>query len=140
LIQNVSLHDSIVAIFDSTAFLWRLFQQYRPKPEVAAHVGKNVSRSPRLLIGLERTVASLSRASDSNHCMVICITLRGRGDYAVDDNPQLLRAQAVRLFAMAIHIREIQPMYADKLIAEAIELEDRATAIDDAAIRKKNAE
>jgi hypothetical protein len=51
----------------------------------------------------------------------------------MDDDPQGLRARAVRLFAMAIHIREDQPAYAEKLVAEAIELQDRATAIEDAA-------
>jgi hypothetical protein len=34
---------------------------------------------------------------------------------------------------MAIHVREDQPGYADKLFAEAIELQDRATAIKGAA-------
>jgi hypothetical protein len=34
---------------------------------------------------------------------------------------------------MAIHVRDDQPAYADKLVAEAIALQDRATAIEDAA-------
>jgi len=34
---------------------------------------------------------------------------------------------------MAIHVREDQPGYADKLVAEAIELQDRATPIKGAA-------
>jgi hypothetical protein len=55
----------------------------------------------------------------------------------MDDDPQGLRARAVRLFAMALHVRQTQPMYADKLVAEAIELQDRATAIEDAASHKK---
>ena len=55
------------------------------------------------------------------------------GIYAVDDDPQALRARAVRLFARALHIRDSKPMYADKLITEAIELQDRATALENAA-------
>jgi hypothetical protein len=51
----------------------------------------------------------------------------------MDDDPQRLRAHAVRLFAMAIDAREINPEYADKLVAEAMELQDRATAIEEAA-------
>jgi hypothetical protein len=47
----------------------------------------------------------------------------------MDDDPQGLRARAVRLFAMAIHVRDNQPGYADKLVAEAMELQDRATAM-----------
>ena len=50
------------------------------------------------------------------------------------DSPEHLRAQAVRLFAMAIDAREINPDYADKLVAEAIELQERATAIEEAAM------
>ena len=46
-------------------------------------------------------------------------------------NPESLRAQAVRLFAMAIQVRETE--YADRLIAEAVELQDLATALEQAA-------
>ena len=56
----------------------------------------------------------------------------------MEEDPQGLRARAVRLFAMALHIRETQPMYADKLVAEAVELQDRATAMEDAANLKKD--
>jgi len=57
----------------------------------------------------------------------------------MDDDPQGLRARAVRLFAMAIHVHEDQPGYADKLVAEAIELQDQATAVEEAAnIRPKS--
>jgi hypothetical protein len=46
-------------------------------------------------------------------------------------DPGSLRAQAVRLFAMAIQVRETE--YADGLIAEAVELQDEATAMEQAA-------
>jgi hypothetical protein len=46
-------------------------------------------------------------------------------------NPESLRAQAVRLFAMAIQVRETED--ADELIAEAVELQDHATAMEQAA-------
>jgi hypothetical protein len=49
------------------------------------------------------------------------------------DDPQRLRAAAVRLFAMAIDARELHPGYADKLVAEAMALQDQATAIEEAA-------
>ena len=46
-------------------------------------------------------------------------------------NPESLRAQAVRLFAMAIQVRETED--ADELIAEAVELQDQATTMEQAA-------
>ena len=49
------------------------------------------------------------------------------------DDPERLRARAVRLFGMAIQVRDIEPGYAEKLIAEAIELQERATAMENAA-------
>jgi hypothetical protein len=49
------------------------------------------------------------------------------------DDPQRLRAAAVRLFAMAIDARELHPGYADKLVVEAMALQDRATAIEETA-------
>ena len=68
--------------------------------------------------------------------MVIRITDPGvPGDEVMqdpDDDPQRLRAHAARLFAMANDAREINPEYADKLVAEAIELQDRATAVEEA--------
>jgi hypothetical protein len=45
--------------------------------------------------------------------------------------PGSLRAQAVRLFAMAIQVRETE--YADGLVAEAVELQDQATVMEQAA-------
>jgi hypothetical protein len=40
---------------------------------------------------------------------------------------------------MAIHVRDDRPAYADKLVAEAIKLQDRATAIEAAAnIRRRS--
>jgi hypothetical protein len=51
----------------------------------------------------------------------------------MDHDPQGLRTRAVQLFAMAIHVREDQPGYADKLVAEAVELQDRTTAIEEPA-------
>jgi hypothetical protein len=51
----------------------------------------------------------------------------------MNDDPHRLRAHAVRLFAMAIDARKINPEYADKLVVEAMGLQDRATAIEDTA-------
>jgi hypothetical protein len=42
-----------------------------------------------------------------------------------------LREQAVRLLALAMQVRDLNPDYADKLVAEAIELQDQATAIEE---------
>ena len=42
------------------------------------------------------------------------------------DDPEHFRARAVRLYAVAIQTRDTNPEYADRLIAEAIELQDRA--------------
>lgn len=39
----------------------------------------------------------------------------------------------MRLFAMAIQIRDSEPDYADELLAEAIELHDQATVLEDSA-------
>jgi hypothetical protein len=49
----------------------------------------------------------------------------------MEDDPQRLRARVVRLFAMALAAREINAEYADKLVAEAMELQDRASAIEE---------
>jgi hypothetical protein len=49
-----------------------------------------------------------------------------------------LREHAVHLLGMAMQVRELDPEYVDKLVAEAIELEDQATAIEEAD--KKNDE
>jgi hypothetical protein len=46
-------------------------------------------------------------------------------------NPESLRAEAVRLFAMAIQVRKTED--ADRLIAEAVELQDQASAMEQAA-------
>ena len=46
-------------------------------------------------------------------------------------DPESLRAEAVRLFAMAIQVRETE--YADGLIAEAVELQDEARVMEQAA-------
>ena len=54
-----------------------------------------------------------------------------KGRAKLPSNPGSLRAQAVRLFAMAIQVRENE--YADKLIAQAVELQDQATAMEQAA-------
>ena len=47
-----------------------------------------------------------------------------------------LRDHAVHLLGMAMQVRDLDPEYGDKLVAEAIELEDQAKAIEEAA--KKN--
>ena len=49
------------------------------------------------------------------------------------DDPERLRAQAVWLLALALEAHDTDPDYADTLVAEAIELEDRATKIENAA-------
>jgi hypothetical protein len=54
------------------------------------------------------------------------------------EDPQRLRAHATRLLAMAVDAREINAGYADKLVAEAMELRDRATAIEAATNPRKN--
>ena len=56
------------------------------------------------------------------------------------DDPQRLRAHATRLLAMAIDAREINAGYADKLVADAMGLRDRATAIEEATNPRKNDE
>ena len=49
------------------------------------------------------------------------------------DDPERLRAQAVRLLALALEAHDTDPGYADELVAEAIELEERAATIEHAA-------
>jgi hypothetical protein len=49
------------------------------------------------------------------------------------DTAKYMRERAVRLLAMALDAREIDPDYADKLVAEAVELQDQATAIEEVA-------
>ena len=49
------------------------------------------------------------------------------------NDPERLRAQAVRLLALALEAHDTDPDYADELVAEAIELEDQATKIENAA-------
>jgi hypothetical protein len=44
-----------------------------------------------------------------------------------------LRAQVVRLYALALQVRDRDPGHADQLVADAIELQDRAMAIEEAA-------
>ena len=51
---------------------------------------------------------------------------------------KVLREHAVHLLGMAMQVRDLDAEYADKLVAEALELEDEATAIEEAA--KKNDE
>jgi hypothetical protein len=46
------------------------------------------------------------------------------------DATERLRERAVRLLAMAMQVRDLYPGYADKLVAEAIELEERAKAME----------
>jgi hypothetical protein len=41
-----------------------------------------------------------------------------------------LREHAVHLLGMALQVRDLYPGYADKLVAEAIELEERAKAVE----------
>ena len=49
------------------------------------------------------------------------------------DTAKYMRERAVRLLAMALEAREIDQDYADKLVAEAVELQDQATAIEEVA-------
>ena len=44
-----------------------------------------------------------------------------------------LREHAVHLLGMAMQVRDLNSEYADKLVAEALELEDQATVIEEAA-------
>jgi hypothetical protein len=55
-------------------------------------------------------------------------------------NPDELRAQAVRLLALAIKARETNGEYADKLVGRAMELQDEATAIEETAILRPTAQ
>jgi hypothetical protein len=48
--------------------------------------------------------------------------------------PDELRAQAVRLLALAIKARETNGEYADRLVGQAMELQDEATAMEEAAM------
>ena len=54
-----------------------------------------------------------------------------RGDRAINDDPERLRARAVQLFAMTL--LDVEQEYADKLVAEAVELQERAAAIEEAS-------
>jgi hypothetical protein len=49
------------------------------------------------------------------------------------DDPQHLRAHAVRLYALAVKVRDVQPAYADMLFERSKELQREATAIEEAA-------
>jgi hypothetical protein len=46
----------------------------------------------------------------------------------MDHNPEHLRARLVRLYALALQVRDTDPEFADMVIAEAIALQDRAAA------------
>jgi hypothetical protein len=47
--------------------------------------------------------------------------------------PETLRAQAERLFAMALQVRDTDPAHTEKLIGEAIDLQEKATAMEKSA-------
>ncbi len=50
-----------------------------------------------------------------------------------------LREHAVHLLGMAMQVRDLNPEYADKLVAESMELEDRATIIEKVAKKSDEA-
>lgn len=54
--------------------------------------------------------------------------------------PDELRAQAVRLLALAIKARETNGEYADRLVGRAMELQDEATAMEEAAMLRPTAQ
>jgi hypothetical protein len=53
-------------------------------------------------------------------------------------DPEDLRAQAVRLYALAIKARETDTEYADQLVTRAIQLQDEAAAIEEVALSFNN--
>lgn len=53
-------------------------------------------------------------------------------------SPESLRAQAVRLFALALAARETDAEFADLLVARAMALQEQATALEEATIIPPN--
>ena len=54
------------------------------------------------------------------------------------DDAGRLQERAVRLLALSMQVRDLSPDYADKLVAEAIELQDQAAAIEKETAKKSN--
>lgn len=80
------------------------------------------------------TVEIIKFGQDATQAATIfdCGALPDSEGTRVNDDPKLLRAHAVRLYALALRIRDSAPGYADRLVEEACELEDRASAIEEA--------